>query len=102
NAESRNFPTDFFEYNNLGAGAINIRAGSWADKEALNSYFGRLNYNLMGKYLFTLTGRADGSSKFGENNKFSFFPSAAIAWRVSDENFSADRGVITNLKHRTS
>src|SRR5690606_32385797 len=102
NAESRNFPTDFFEYNNLGAGANNIQVGSWADKEALNSYFGRRNYNLMGKYLFTLTGRADGSSKFGENNKFSFFPSAAIAWRVSEENFLAGSGVISNLKLRTS
>lgn len=102
NAEARNYPTDFFEYNNLGAGSNNIRVGSWADKEALNSYFGRLNYNLMGKYLFTLTGRADGSSKFGENNKFSFFPSAAFAWRVSDEAFLSDSEVISNLKLRTS
>ncbi len=102
NAESRNFPTDFFEYNNLGAGTENIGVASNAQREALNSYFGRINYNLYGKYLFTVTGRADGSSKFGDNNKFSFFPSAAVAWRVSEENFLADNETISNLKLRAS
>lgn len=102
NAESNNFPTDYFGYNNLRAGSDNLRVDSSAQKEALNSYFGRLNYNLYGKYLFTLTGRADGSSKFGDNNKFSFFPSAAVAWRVSDENFLKDSNTISNLKLRTS
>ncbi|MBM1106349.1 TonB-dependent receptor [Aurantibacter crassamenti] len=102
NAYSRNFPTDFFEYNNLGAGTDNLSVASSASREALNSYFGRINYNLLGKYLFTVTGRADGSSKFGDNNKFSFFPSAAFAWRVSDENFLAENETISNLKLRTS
>ncbi|AYN67073.1 TonB-dependent receptor [Euzebyella marina] len=101
-SEANNFPTDYFEYNNLGAGSNNIRVGSNSQREALNSYFGRLNYNLYGKYLFTLTGRADGSSKFGDNNKFSFFPSAALAWRISDENFLKDSETISNLKLRTS
>ncbi|WP_149277573.1 SusC/RagA family TonB-linked outer membrane protein [Pareuzebyella sediminis] len=101
-AQSRNFPTDFFEYNNLGAGTENIGVGSNARREALNSYFGRINYNLLGKYLFTVTGRADGSSKFGDNNKFSFFPSAAVAWRISDEDFLAENETISNLKLRTS
>jgi len=102
NAESNNFPTDYLQYNNLGAGSDNLGVDSEADREALNSYFGRINYNLFGKYLFTVTGRADGSSKFGENNKFSFFPSAAVAWRVSDENFLADSETISNLKLRAS
>lgn len=102
NAESRNFPTDYFEYNNLGAGTDNLVVGSRADREALNSYFGRVNYNFMKKYLFTVTARADGSSKFGDNNKFSLFPSAAFAWRTSDEDFLADSEVISNLKLRTS
>ncbi|WP_209405331.1 TonB-dependent receptor [Pseudozobellia sp. WGM2] len=102
NAEANNFPTDYFEYNNLGAGSNNIRVGSNSEREALNSYFGRVNYNLHGKYLFTVTGRADGSSKFGDNNKFSFFPSAAVAWRISDENFLVDSETISNLKLRTS
>tara|TARA_R110002020_G_scaffold117986_1_gene269614 strand:+ start:1473 stop:3701 length:2229 start_codon:yes stop_codon:yes gene_type:complete len=102
NAESRNFPADYLEYNNLGAGTDNLVVGSFADKEALNSYFGRINYNLYGKYLFTVTARADGSSKFGDNNKFSIFPSAAVAWRVSDEQFLANSETISNLKLRTS
>lgn len=102
NADSRNFPTDFFEYNNLGAGSNNIAVQSNAWRHAMNSYFGRVNYNLMGKYLFTATGRADGSSKFGENNKFSFFPSAAIAWRASEEDFLVGNETISNLKLRTS
>ncbi|NNE78255.1 MAG: TonB-dependent receptor [Pricia sp.] len=102
NAQSNNFPTDYFEYNNLGAGSDNLAVASSAEREALNSYFGRLNYNLFGKYLFTVTGRADGSSKFGDNNKFSFFPSAAFAWRISDENFLMDSETISNLKLRAS
>lgn len=99
---SRNFPSDFFLYNNIGAGSDNRTVFSNASRQALNSYFGRINYSLKGKYLLTVTGRADGSSKFGENNKFSFFPSAALAWRISDEPFLADNTLISNLKLRTS
>lgn len=102
NQGSRNFPTDYFHYNNMGAGSDNRTVASGASRHAMNSYFGRINYSLMGKYLLTVTGRADGSSKFGENNKFSFFPSAALAWRVSDEAFLANNSVISNLKLRTS
>ena len=98
----RGFATDYFEYNNLGAGSLNPQVGSNGSRQALNSYFGRVNYSLMNKYLFTATGRADGSSKFGRNNKFSFFPSAAVAWRVSEEPFLKDSKVISNLKLRTS
>ena len=99
---SRNFPSDYFMFNNMGAGSDNRTVFSNSQRQALNSYFGRVNYSLMGKYLLTVTGRADGSSKFGDNNKYAFFPSAALAWRVSDESFLADNGVISNLKLRTS
>ena len=99
---SRNFPSDFFHYNNIGAGSDNRTVFSNASRHAMNSYFGRVNYSLKGKYLLTVTGRADGSSKFGENNKFSFFPSAALAWRLSDESFFPTGGLISNLKIRTS
>lgn len=102
NQSARNYPSDFLKYNNLGAGSDNRSVGSNARRHALNSYFGRINYSLMGKYLFTVTGRSDGSSKFGENNKFSFFPSAALAWRISDESFLANHRLISNLKLRTS
>ncbi|WP_339880510.1 TonB-dependent receptor [uncultured Algoriphagus sp.] len=98
----QNFATDYFTYNNLGAGSQIPRVGSGAAREALNSYFARINYILDDKYLFTATGRADGSSKFGDNNKYAFFPSAALAWRVSEEGFLKGNQTISNLKVRTS
>ncbi|MGA0559094.1 SusC/RagA family TonB-linked outer membrane protein [Larkinella sp. VNQ87] len=102
NASVNNFATDYFLYNNLGAGATNPSVGSGASSFSFNSYFGRINYNLMEKYLLTVTGRADGSSKFGANNKFAFFPSAALAWRASEEEFLKGNAIISNLKFRTS
>ncbi|GAA4409117.1 TonB-dependent receptor [Nibrella viscosa] len=101
-ASVNNFATDYFGFNNLGAGATNPNVGSGASRFAFNSYFGRVNYTLMDKYLFTFTGRADGSSKFGANHKFAFFPSAAVAWRVSEEPFLKDISAISNLKVRAS
>ena len=97
-----NFATDYFGFNNLGAGATNPAVSSNASRFAFNSYFGRLNYTLSNKYLFTLTGRSDGSSKFGENHKFAFFPSGAVAWRVSEEGFLKGNTLISNLKLRAS
>lgn len=101
-ASVNNFATDYFGFNNLGAGATNPQVSSGASRFSFNSYFGRVNYSLMEKYLFTVTGRADGSSKFGENHKFAFFPSAAVAWRVSEESFLKNNAIISNLKVRTS
>lgn len=102
NASIQNFATDYFGFNNLGAGSANPGWGSGAERFAFNSYFGRVNYTLLNKYLFTVTARADGSSKFGENNKFAFFPAAAVAWRVSEEPFLKDNAHISNLKLRAS
>ncbi|WGQ09942.1 TonB-dependent receptor [Pedobacter gandavensis] len=68
----------------------------------LLSFAGRLNYAYKGKYLLTLTGRTDGSSKLAEGNKWAFFPSGAIAWRVSDETFLKDNTVISDLKLKYS
>lgn len=101
-ATVNNFATDYFGYNNLGAGSVNPQVGSGASRFAFNSYFGRINYSLHDKYLLTVTGRADGSSKFGANHKFAFFPSAALAWRVSEEPFLKTNPVISNMKLRTS
>ncbi|WP_232064515.1 SusC/RagA family TonB-linked outer membrane protein [Rhodocytophaga rosea] len=101
-ARVRGFATDYFIFNNLDAGATNPQVFSEASQNSFNSYFGRINYGLMDKYLVTFTGRADGSSKFGKNNKFAFFPSAALAWRVSEEEFLKGSNVISNLKLRTS
>lgn len=72
-------------------------------KTTMQSYFGRLNYNLMSKYLFTFTLRADGSSVLADGNKWGYFPSAAAAWRISDEAFmESTRSWLDNLKLRLS
>lgn len=68
----------------------------------LLSYFGRMNYSLMDKYLFTATFRADGSSRFSPLNRWGYFPAAAAAWRMSDENFLKDIKWLNNLKLRAS
>ncbi|WP_316812727.1 TonB-dependent receptor [Pedobacter heparinus] len=68
----------------------------------LASYFGRLNYDFKEKYLFAASIRTDGSSRFAPNNKWGFFPSASIAWRVSEEDFLKGNKVISNLKLRSS
>ena len=74
---ARDFISDVYGYNNLDAGAQWDKPNTGRSKSTLLSGFGRVNYVLMDKYLFTVTGRADGSSKFGTNNKWAFFPSFA-------------------------
>ncbi len=101
-ASSQNFSTDFFQYNNLGAGSQQNASSSNRSRFSLNSYFGRVNYAFREKYLFTVTGRADASSKFGDEFKWGYFPSAAIGWRVSEEDFLRNSSTISNLKLRAS
>ncbi len=72
-----------------------------AEKNKLQSVFGRINYSYAGKYLLTATMRADGSSKFGENNKYGYFPSFALGWNISEEGF-LQNAAIENLKLRAS
>lgn len=74
---------------------------SSAVKNELQSFFGRLNYSFSDKYLFTATLRADGSSKFGENNKYGYFPSVAVGWNLSNEGFM-ESSFFDNLKLRAS
>lgn len=69
-------------------------------RHELQSFYGRINYNLMDKYLFTANFRFDGSTRFGENNKYGFFPSLAFAWRLSEEKFIRNLNVFDNLKLR--
>ena len=69
--------------------------------DKLLSYFGRINYDFQSKYLISATFRADGSSKFASGNQWGYFPSAAVAWRISDESFIKDNiSNISNLKLR--
>ncbi len=99
---ARDFISDVYGYNNLDAGAQWDKPNTGRSKSTLLSGFGRVNYVLMDKYLFTVTGRADGSSKFGTNNKWAFFPSFAAAWRINQEKFMKEIDWISNLKIRGS
>ena len=71
-------------------------------KNDLVSFAGRLNYNFNSKYLLTLTARGDGSSKLSEGKKWTFFPSAAVAWRIKEENFMRNIDFLSDLKLRLS
>lgn len=77
----------------------NNRPTGYATENELQSFFGRLNYSYMNKYLLTVNFRADGSSKFGENNKYGFFPSFSAGWRISEEDFMQN-SIFDNLKLR--
>lgn len=79
-----------------------ISAASDKYSNKLISWTARSSYSYADKYLLTLTGRYDGSSRFGENNKWGFFPSVGLAWRVDQENFLNNSNAISNLKFRTS
>lgn len=79
-----------------------LNLGSTSSENFLASMLGRINYGYKSRYLFTLSFRSDGSSKFAEGNKWSQFPSGAFAWRISDEKFMKPIAVISNAKLRTS
>lgn len=102
NTRTEGFTTDAYEYNNLGVGSIPGSPGSGTNKWAMNSYFVRGNYSYDDRYSVTLTARADGSSKFGQDKKYGFFPSAGLAWNVSNEQFMRDQNTVSNLKLHTS
>ncbi|MDR2450061.1 MAG: TonB-dependent receptor [Prevotellaceae bacterium] len=101
-ADARNFADDFYGYNNMGAGTDRPVVSSDHDRWAMNSYFLRAAYSYDNKYMATVTGRYDGSSKFGDSNKYAFFPSAGLAWLVSNEDFLKDNSLISQLKLHTS
>jgi TonB-linked SusC/RagA family outer membrane protein len=101
-ATIRGFSTDAFGYNNLKAGAV-WKWGdstSYANDNKLSSFMGRFNYVYDDKYIATVNLRTDGSSKVGANNKWAFFPSASLAWLVSDEAFMKNIKRISQLKLR--
>ena len=102
-ARNRYFFDDFYGWHNLEVGTdARPRTRSNDGKNALNSYFARATYSFKNKYLLTATGRYDGSSKFGENSKYGFFPSGSIAWRIIEEGFMQDFSALSNLKLRLS
>lgn len=96
---ANNFPNDLVQ--TVNAGQI-VGGGSSKTEWSLISYLGRANYSFDDKYLLTATFRTDGSSRFGANNKWGFFPSAAVGWVVSNEGFMDQGNTVTYLKLRAS
>ncbi|MDF7814839.1 TonB-dependent receptor [Hymenobacter sp. YC55] len=99
-ASANNFFTNTLGSDNLALAANILTPSSGRYSNSLASYFGRVNYRLFEKYLFTFTMRADGSSRFGRNNKWGYFPSAAFAYRLIDEPFMKGFSFLSDLKLR--
>ncbi len=101
--QSAGYPSD-------ATGSDNVESGTQSTflvfsnklSNRLLSYLGRVNYSFMDRYLFTASFRVDGSSRFGVNNRFGYFPSFAGAWRINQENFMSDLSFINNLKLKVS
>lgn len=103
NGSTANFPSDATGANNLGLGdPFFSEVNSNKSGYTLNSFFTRLNYSLYDRYLLTGTLRADGSSRFGKNNKYGIFPSVALGWKISNEKFMENITFFNSLKLRTS
>lgn len=103
NAGGSKYPTDVMEYNSLsGTDQTTFTVGSDFVDYAIVSYLARANYGYRSKYLLTLTGRVDGSSRFAANNKYAFFPAVAVAWRAIEEPFFKNITGLSNLKLRAS
>ena len=101
-ASAQGFVTDALEQNSLQGATVYNQPVTRTPEWGLISYLGRINYSLYERYLFTLTGRVDGSSRFGSGNKYGFFPSGAVAWQVSEEGFMQNVSVVDDLKLRAS
>ncbi len=101
-ASAGGFVNDILSYNNLGSASLAQFPSSGASSWGLASWIGRVNYTLADRYLLTVTGRYDGSSRFGENNRWAFFPSAALGWLLSEEPFAQNLPVLNALKLRAS
>lgn len=98
--EAVDFPNEYFQWI---ASAATIRTASASNLDrGLNSFFGQIKYNYLDRYLFSFSARADGSSKFGENNRYGYFPAVSFAWRISEEPFMKNISRINDLKFRVS
>lgn len=81
-------------------GSPGTTTDGWKGASSIASYFGRFNYNFADRYLITLTLRADGSSKFGSENRWGYFPSGSFAWRLTEEEWMPKSDALTNVKLR--
>ena len=105
-AYNYDFPTDSFEYNNMGLGLAlkegNATMSSSRQMNKLISFFGRVNYSYDERYILALSLREDGSSKFGPNNRWGTFWSVSGAWRISQESFMQNADWLDELKLKAS
>lgn len=99
-ASRKGYISDAIHSLNVGDSSTATNSGDDGTQWAIESYFGRLNYNLLDRYLLTATLRTDGSSSFGENNRWGWFPSVAAAWRISQEPFMGKLEWLSNAKLR--
>ena len=99
-ANAQKFPNDLTAFNNLSFAGTPVLSLSDAHQSSLNSFLARVSYSFLHKYNVTISGRADGSSRLGANNKWGFFPSVGLSWNAGDENFIKRIGKISNLKLR--
>jgi len=102
NIFAENVPYESQLFHNIGTAETVLNFGSDLSEWGIMSFMGRVNYELMGKYMITLTGRYDGSSRLAEGNKWGFFPSAALMWRINKEDFMSTQELVTDLRLRAS
>lgn len=105
NLEGTGHPTDYIEIIPSGGGVMLSSGSSAKDQWSLASYLARIQYSYNGKYLASVALRSDGSSRFGKDNRWGYFPSGSVAWRLSDENFFRNAkklSFIDDLKFRFS
>lgn len=101
NGSIRGFPSDLTGTNSLQLGDTNLDdLTSLSTRRRLRSYLGRVNYNFGNRYLLTASFRADGSSNFGRNHPYGYFPSFSAAWRLAEEDFIRNLGAFSDLKLR--
>lgn len=99
----KGFPVDESKTNNMSLATSSLYSmDSSKNNNKLLSYIGRANYNLFDRFLFTATLRIDGSSRFGTNNKYGYFPSGAFAWKMTNEEFIQNLNLFSSLKFRAS
>jgi TonB-linked SusC/RagA family outer membrane protein len=98
-ATGTNFPNN--SYTEISSAATRSATQTWT-KGNLTSFFSRIDYNYASKYYLELTGRADGSSRFGKNNQWGYFPSVGVSWRIKEESFLKDVEFLSDLKLRAS
>ncbi|MET0244639.1 MAG: SusC/RagA family TonB-linked outer membrane protein, partial [Flavitalea sp.] len=103
NTGAQNFTTDAFGTDNMAAGtSSSFTINTFKSRNQLKSFLGRVNYTLNDKYLLTANFRADGSSRFGSENKYGYFPSIALGWHINRESFFNNAKAISTLKLRGS